>query len=307
MKNRLHSFLSILLMFIAISFQSLAQETGLDTAKINSPEKELEKYEDTLVQYADSLRNGLIIKEKAHYNEQFVLTLRRALALPQSFNYPFDHLKQYIHIITPEDKSFRIFNWLVLLNEFERRYYGAIQMNNKEMTLYPLLDYSGALESSGRALDQVSNKEWYGGEIYNIYKLPKVTENGQAVYAIFSYNNSAVYSKKKILDHLVITENGPIFGLPIINTPNGTVNRFILEYKKDAFVNLNFNKEENKIIFDQTASDIGDPSKKFTFVPTGHLDGFKLVNGKWEFIPDAIPVLKLKDGNAPIDGVFPNN
>lgn len=266
----------------------------------------IERLEDSMIIYADSMRFGVILQEKAYYNERFVRMLRKALEEPNSFNYPFERLQQYIRIVYPEDKSFRIFNWVVIVNDFSRRYYGAIQLNTPELKLYPLLDYSEELESSGRALDQVTNREWYGGEVYNIYKLPNVTEQGQPVYALFVYNNNALYSKKKILDHLVILPSGPIFGLPIIQTPEATINRLIIEYKKEAFVNLNFNTDEQKIIFDRTASEIGDPAKRFTYVPTGQLDGFVLKNGRWLFVPDAIPVLKLKDGEAPIDGVFPN-
>lgn len=284
--------------------KSVAQQTDSVTT-ISDPLAEISKLEDSLVIYADSLRFGIIPEEKAKLNEKFVRALRKALSYPNSFEYPFERLQNYIHIITPEDKTFRIFNWVVLINEFGRRYYGAVQMNSPEMKIYPLLDYSEELESTGRALEKLTNKEWYGGEIYNIYKLPGVMENGSPVYAIFSYNNNAMYSKKKIFDHMVITDQGPVFGLANIVTPQATINRLILEYKKEALVNLNFNKEEKKVIFDRLASDIGDASKRFTYVPTGQMDGFQLIDGRWHFVPDAIPILRLRDGQAPIDGVFP--
>lgn len=284
-----------------------AQIDSAAVAPIQANTKSLiERLEDSMVSYADSMRFGVIPQEKAYYNERFVRLLRKALEEPNSYAYPFSRLQEYIRIIYPDDKTFRIFNWVVIVNDFSRRYYGAIQLNTPELKLYPLLDYSEELEANGRALEQVTNREWYGGEVYNIYKLPNVSEQGQPVYALFTYNNNALYSKKKILDHLVILPSGPIFGLPIIQTPEATINRLIIEYKKEAFVNLNFNKDEQKIIFDRTASEIGDPAKRFTYVPTGQLDGFVLQNGRWLFVPDAIPVLKLKDGQAPIDGVFPN-
>ncbi|MBX9449454.1 MAG: hypothetical protein KL787_06945 [Taibaiella sp.] len=281
-------------------------QSGDSAVNVTDPFREIVKLEDSMIIYADSLRFGVIMEEKARLNEKFVRALRKALDYPNSYEYPFERLKEYIRIIVPEDNSFRIFNWVVLINEFSRRYYGAIQMNSPELKLYPLLDYSEELESNGRALDKLTHKEWYGGEIYNIYKLPNVLENGLPVYAVFSYNNNAVYSKKKIFDHMVVTEQGPVFGLPIIVTPEATINRLIVEYKKEAFVNLNFNKDEQKVIFDRVSSEIGDPTKRFTYVPTGHMDGFQLKEGKWRFVPDAIPIMKLQDGQAPIDGVFPN-
>lgn len=294
-----------LLSFHPLNAQSKKSKESNASVLDEAVKTKLAKIEDSLIIYADSLRIGIIPQEKAYYNERFVRLLKQALTEPNSYLYPFDRLKDYIHIIYPEDNAFRIFNWVVIVNDFSRRYYGAIQMNAPELILYPLLDYSEELEDKGRALEQVTNKEWYGGEIYNIYKLPGVTEQGQPVYAIFLYNNNAVFSKKKILDHMVILPSGPVFGLPIIQLPEATLNRLIIEYKKEAFVNLNYNKEEKKIIFDRTASEIGDPNKRFTYVPTGNMDGFVLQKGKWMYVPDAIPIMRLRDGEAPIDGVFP--
>lgn len=273
------------------------------TDSVPAPEQSvMKKYEDSLVIYADSMLRSFLPIDKAEYNEKFVKLLRIALEQPGSYNYPFDSLKTVIHILQPEDKRFRIFNWVIAPSDFHRRYYGAIQMNSKDLKLFPLYDHSGQLEEEGRGLASVSNKEWYGCEYYNIVKVP--TQDAD-VYALFGYNNNAMYSKKKILDHLTFNETGnPVFGLPIIAVPGGIINRFILEYKKESIVNLNYNAEEKKIIFDRVASEVGDPKKRYTYVPVGQMDGFTWNGKEWQFISDAIPVLRLQDGQAPIDGVF---
>lgn len=289
---------------VGLSSISFGQET--DSAEvIAAPKTVLALLEDTLVRFADSIRMGVIPMEKAYYNEQFVMTLRKALAIEDAYNYPFTRLRQSIHIVEPDDKSFRVFNWVVVATEFQRKYYGAIQMKGKNLQLYPLYDKSELMETEGKALALTTNKEWYGGEIYNIVKLPISDEKNRAIYAFFTYNNNSINSKKKIWEHVVFTEDGPLFGIPIINTNQGVIGRMIMEYKKEAFVNLNYNKEERKVIFDRIASDMGDNTKRFTFVPTGTLDGFELRGGMWQYVQDAIPVMRLRDGQAPIDGVFP--
>ncbi len=70
-------------------------------------------------------------------SQQLAKTLIQALKVPNSFNYPFDSIKNYITIVQPDDRSFRIFTWpLITLNynvnnpsssEESYQYYGAIQ------------------------------------------------------------------------------------------------------------------------------------------------------------------------------------
>lgn len=293
--------LLLLLSFIGFinSQNSWAQNDTLERSQ-------LDLYEDTLIVYADSIRFSILPIEKAEFNEKFSVLLKKVLEMPESLKHPFSRLKNHIHIIEPDDKSFRIFNWLVIVSEYQRKYYGIIQMlnNSESPILFPLIDKSVQLEESNNALSVVSNKEWYGCEFYNILTLK--LKNGSKIYALFGYNNNAIQSKKKILDHLYFTESGPMLGLPIIETPNGVINRLIIEYKKEADVSLNYNKEEKKVIFDRTHSEIGDPKKRYTYVPTGNLDGFEWKNDKWNFVMDAVPILYLQDGQAPIDGVFRN-
>lgn len=289
----------LLLLFLwVINAPSYAQDN-------QEPQMDFEKYEDSLIVYADSIRFAILPIDKAEFNEKFSVMLKRVLEHPQATKHPFTRLRNHIHIIEPDDKSFRIFNWLIVVSEFQRKYYGVVQMmKTPKPTLYPLIDKSTYLEDNGHALNVVSNKEWYGCEFYNIKTLK--LKNGTTIYALFGYNNNAIQSRKKILDHMYFSENGPMFGLPIIQTPQGAViNRLIVEYKKEAHVSLNYNDDEKRIIFDRTTSEIGDPKKRYTYVPTGHLDGFEWRNDMWMFVEEAVKVLKLQDGQAPIDGVFP--
>lgn len=290
------------LVLIVLIFTTYVGVWSQDNTSTKSP---FDIYEDSLIVYADSLRLSVLPMDKAEYNEKFSVMLKKVLEMPESQKHTFSRLKEHIHIVQPQDNAFRIFNWVVVVSEFQRKYFGIVQMLGSDKNqLYPLIDKSVQLEDNGNALDVVSNKEWYGCEFYNI--LPLKLKNGTKIYALFGYNNNAVQSKKKILDHMYFSENGPMFGMPIIQTPGGIINRLIIEYKKEAYVSLNYNEEEKKIIFDRTASEIGDPKKRYTYISTGNLDGFEWRNDMWNFIQDAIPVLRLQDGQAPIDGVFPN-
>jgi hypothetical protein len=53
------------------------------------------------------------------------------------------------------------------------------------------------------------------------------------------------------------------------------------------------------VYFDRLASDVNDPNRKYTYVPSGQYDGFKWEGDQWQFKQDLIPVQDLGDGKAP--------
>src|SRR5690606_18412478 len=77
----------------------------------NIERSQLDLYEDTLIVYADSIRFSILPIEKAEFNEKFSVLLKKVLELPESIKHPFSRLRNHIHIIEPDDKTFRIFNW----------------------------------------------------------------------------------------------------------------------------------------------------------------------------------------------------
>jgi len=268
--------------------------------------------EDTLAVYADSMYKAAFPDEKSNYCVKFVKTLKRALEVRGSFGYPFDKIKDKVHIIIPDDKNFRIFNWVLTVDEFRRRYYGAIQMNTEDgsLKLYPLTDASESMELNGE-MQQVTAKEWYGCEYYRV--LSGTNGNGEKIYTLFGYNNNGSYSTKKLLDALMFTENGPVFGWPVFAIADDRdrlegsplKKRFILEYKKKATIALNYDETKKMILFDRLMSEINDPKRKNTMVPSGQTDAFEWRNGVWVYNPEPVRVLKLEDGQAPINGVMP--
>lgn len=271
--------------------------------------EEIEKWQeiDTLLaSLADSMINKAIPDDRMGLCVQFTKTLREVLDDPSSFYYPFEKLANAIHILYPPDKSFRIFNWMIAPNTTIRRYFGAIQLGGEEPVYYPMRDYS---EDMGlQACNIVGNaNQWFGCEYY---KIMEQNVMGQKAYLLFGFSSNGWSSNKKLVDVLTFTERGPEFGMPIFNVPDLTGNnwekcaRFIIEYKKTTPAFLNFNEEKKMIVFDRLMSDINDPKRKNTYAPTGHTDGFKFENGQYIYVKDITPVLKLKDGQAPIDGVM---
>jgi len=293
-------FYTLFFILIIGARPSSAQITKIDAEDL----VQLKQLEDSLVITADSMLNTGIPDDRISYGVRFTKYLRAAMDIPESYNYPFDSLSKRIHVIYPDDKSFRIFNWMVAPTNTLRRYYGAIQQPDGKY--FPLKDHSEALEAEAETAI-TSNERWYGCEFY---KIMAQNIQGQKSYLTYGFSANGPSSNKKILDVLTFTGNGVTFGAPIFMMPDNkgqrlmTKSRVILEYKKSAKVSLNYDDSKKMIMFNRLASEINDPNRKNTYAPTGQTDGLRLENGQYIFVKDAIQILKLQDGQAPINGVM---
>ena len=261
----------------------------------------VQQLEDSLMATADSMYNANIPDTRESYSRQFARLLVRTLKTPGSWNYGFEKLNGKINVLYPEDKSFRIFNWAIAPTERTRRYFAAIQLPGDVLKLYGLVDYSNEM-SKGVEDSVLRGGKWFGC-LY--YRIMDKEVNGEKVYTMFGVNAENNLSNRKVLDPMRMTENGPVFGAPIFNvrsetTPSARVNRFVLEYKKEVQVAMNWDNDLNAIFFDKLVSQTNDPGRKYTYVPSGQVDGFRWQNGEWAYIQDVVPVAPRKDGDAPV-------
>lgn len=281
------------------SGKSLAQDNSLGSIS-DEGRAFLRAMEDSLITTADSMYTAYIPDTRPAYCERFVKQLIKALKVPNSYKYPFDTLSKKINIIYPDDNSYRIFNWNIQPTPVTNRYYGAIQMPAEQLKLYPMVDYS---EDLGKmATDSPLTKtKWYGA-IY--YRIITHEVDGKKVYTLFGLNASSPISNKKVLEPLEFTDNGPVFGAQIFNVnsetaPGNRIYRFIIEYKKEVQASMNWDDELKVIYFDKLQSQVNDPNRKYTYVPSGQYDGFKWQDDQWKYVTDLIPIQSLKDGEAP--------
>jgi hypothetical protein len=288
--------------FIALVFMLLSGAKG-HAQNINP--QDMEKFqimEDSMMTAADSMYDAFLPDTHIFYSERFVKQLVRTLKIPNSYYYPFDKLKNKINIIYADDNTFRIFNWEIIPSTILKHYYGAVQLPQEKLKLYPMFDYT---EQMGKGAEDsiLSNGKWYGSIIYRIMSREF---QGHKVYTLFGANTSGQISDKKVLDPMMITERGlsfgaPIFGVASRNFPRQRINRFILEYKKGVQASMNWNEEKQVIIFDKLVSLSNDPGRKYTYVPSGQYDGFRWADETWNYVQDLIPVTILKDGEAPTE------
>ena len=262
----------------------------------------LDRYEDSLVYYADSMYYSVMPENRIGANIEFIRMLKITLKIPGSNTFAFEKLKNKINIVEPEDKTFRIFNWEILRNGNQLRYYGAIQtVFDNELKTFGLVDYS---EQLVRGIEDsiLDNTRWFGAKYYNIIQQEV---NGGRAYFLLGFNSSDVNSNKKIVECMYFnSKQEVVFGAPVFqsNYTDKICNRFLLEYQKDSKASLNWDTQYNTIIFDHLESNVGDPAKKYTNVPDGTYDGLKWNGTIWRLKRNVVQITEINQ-NQLLEGV----
>ncbi|GAO45308.1 hypothetical protein [Flavihumibacter petaseus] len=274
--------------------------------------KDLEKREDSLKVFADSMVNAERAGTRFLADSNFVKGFVRALKVPWSFQFPFDSLTTVSQLYAP-DSSFRIFTWQLKKDEYMYFQKGAIQMRTKNGTLrlYPLFDVSMFTRKPD---DSVRNRQNWIGALY--YKIIAKTWQGKTFYTLLGFDGFTVSSNRKWMEVLSFDDNTgePVFGGPFfVIQPDSakkktTVNRFHIEYKKEASTTFNYSSEKDMVIFDHLISETDEPNRAETYVPDGDFEGFEWKDGKWVQIkkvfvdvPDQFKNVDPYLGNAPAE------
>ncbi len=242
----------------------------IDTAKLET----FRIHEDTLEVLADGIVSDNQ-EERLAYCELFIKHLVKTLKEPGSYDYPFEYFEN-ISILHSGDEQFRIFTWQLEVAEGDYRYYGAIQMNDTTLKLFPLIDRSFKMKNPEQ--ERVTNDNWYGS-VY--YKILPFFFNNKPHYLLFGYDMHDYYNRKKILDVLYFDEDGnPFFGAPVFKYDEHLKHRFLLEFTGDANVRLNFDDDLGMVVFDHLILREGSQS---AYVPDGSYSGFKYIDDNWVF------------------------
>ena len=233
---------------------------------------------------------------------EFVKLLVEALKVENSFQYKFDSLP-YLATVMPEDSSFRIFTFQVVLQNITFRHYGTIQLNRKNIKLIPLRDFSDTFPVTPQST--LTNKNWLGAVYYRIIT-KKV--NDKPVYFLFGFDQNDILSDKKYIEAMWIEKDSIAkFGMPIFEkttteiiaprpkkfgdapsrpeppiVKTKTYYRYVLDYRKGSGVSVKYDKAKDMIIHDHTPpmdgknKDIG-----FIKVPDGTYEGLQWKKDKW--------------------------
>ncbi len=282
-------------------FILLLLTSSFSFAQISSTEKkELRKKEDSLKTLSLTIIQGRTAGDRFNADSQFTRMLVRALKVKNSFYYPFDSLTT-ISKLVPEDSSFKIFTWQMVVNENVTRQHGAIQMKTADgsLKLFPLIDKSGVTIDKE---DTIGNNFGWMGAVY--YKLIEKKSFGKNYYTLLGYDENNISSNKKLIEILTFDNGEPIFGGSYFSFQDNSIikkglARYIMEYKKNASPRLTYDPEQDMIIYEHLISETGEPKKKYTYIPDGDYEGLMWKDGKWVHI-QKIYTQKTPEGQEPV-------
>ncbi len=275
-----------LFLFSVLSLPGIfAQPKNKSSDKLSAESiKMLNGAEDTLAILAYAVVNDSIEQERFAACKVLITSLVKALKTENSFKYPFSRLKS-LSIMAPPDSSFRIFTWQLFVNDSTYRYYGAIQMNKRELKMFPLIDRSFEMDVPP-TYEQLANDNWYGALYYNIRQFD--TKEGRK-YLLMGYDAFEFFDKRKVIDVLSFDEKGiPLFGAPIFARdkakPGLKEQRLIFEYSAAASIRVNWDEQYKMILFDHLITFPSPYGRGMTQVPDGSYDGLRFEKGQWKFI-----------------------
>jgi len=241
----------------------------------------LQGLEDTLGVLGYAIVNDSIEAERFAACRVFITTLVRTLKIENSFKYPFEQLRS-VSILTPPDSSFRIFTWQLFVNDSTYRYYGTIQMNERKLKLYPLIDRSFEMPKFP-GNETLPPDRWYGALYFNLRQFDG--RQGRK-YLLFGYDAIDFFERRKLLDVLSFDKEGnPVFGAPVFEKPDAPPeHRICLQYSADAKVKLNWDEQYQMIIYDHLIPFPSPYGRDMTQVPDGSYDGYKFEKGRWKYV-----------------------
>lgn len=266
----------------------------------------IQEYEDTLGVLSFAILRDTSASRRFASCKKMIPTLVQALKIPYSFDYSFPQL-QSISIQYPADSSFRIITWQLFVDDNDYRYYGAIQMNEPELELHPLIDRSYEIMDVEQAV--LPNDRWYGVLYYNV----KAFEDEQGPgYLLFGMDGYSFFRRRKVVDVLRFVEDKPVFGHPVFveqPKPDSVVvrKRLLFEYGAQAAVHVNFDEGQRLLFFDHLIRLEGYAKQGDVMVPDGSYEGYRFEDGAWRHIsklftqtqeepPREEPVLQGREG-----------
>ena len=279
----MYKYLVIIPAIIFWCYTAIAQ-TEAPAWKAHFTEAQLESWddtEDTLGLLAYAIVNDSLPEFRFAACRKLIPALVQALKTPNSFHYPFEQLKS-VSIMYPPDSSFRIFSWQLYVDKDEYRYYGAIQMNSKELKLFPLVDRSFELTGDLEQMELQPDK-WYGAVYYHIQQC----DLGKGrYYLLFGFDGYSFFRKRKVLDVLQFRDGQPVFGAPVFvhDAQIPPKKRKVLEYAAAASVRFNFDPALGIIIHDHLIAMPGEDGEGINHYPDGSYEGYKYEKGVWKYI-----------------------
>jgi len=252
-------------------------------------------YEDSLKIIAPEILYGKHDFNRYEAHQKFMRILIDVLNIEDSYKYDFDSLKT-ISILRSPDNMFRIFTWNLQKNDGSYDFFGLIQLNPKKTEGDLVVELKNIKNTDNKmAMREILEpSQWYGA---HYYKLLMNKYKGDKYYTLLGWDGNNTLTTRKIIDVLVFDKKDRIrFGVPVFQTNEALLNRYILEYGAHVAVSLKYEKQflydgKNKkwmIVFDRVSplSPMLEGQYRFYVPETNIFDAFIFEKGIWQMYED---------------------
>ena len=159
--------------------------------------KLIKEYEDTLKVIAEKIMYSDNEQERVNANNGFISILKDVLSYDKSYKYPFDSLET-ISILSPENKSFRLFNWILRKDNGTYSYFCLFHYHNKRKKKYEIIELNDNSDNLRNPIyEDLDSKNWFGALYYEIIYIKK---SGRKFYTLLGWDGNDGNSTKKIIE-----------------------------------------------------------------------------------------------------------
>lgn len=301
--NHFQRIISVVAGLLLLTLSHNALSYGIDIDTLSEEEMvhydsifqdSLRAYEKDLKKLQDSILYSENPDARADALTKYIPALVQALQVPGSIDYPFEDI-EFMFTQTPEDESFRLYNWVMEFDDGGHRYYGAIQMNTTdEFKLFPLTDLSDDLPDKPDNMT-LGHEEWYGA-LY--YEMVQIEDGNNTYYTLLGWDGHDRTSQLKMVDVLTFDRFGnPQFGAPVFEVVDDEgdrrrQHRVFFQYSERAVMSMNVADGTDIIVFDKLVPLAGNmPGGEQEMVPDGSYSSFVFESGLWRQVDQPFDTL----------------
>lgn len=234
----------------------------------------------------DSLRSADSDELRTSINKVFYGEMRILLESEDAFTHKFTMLRS-VGVIDSPDKTLRIVNWNVELQDETHRYYCFLlhfDKKKRSVDLHELKDNTEAVPLQSDLI--LGADQWYGALYYGIVPIEK---GSKTIYTLMGWDGNTSASNIKLVDALYFNGSQPKLGSPIFKLKDKTVKRVFFEHSEKAIMSLRYEDEYDRIIYDHLSPESPGLEGIYAFyVPDFTYDALMLDNGKWVLKEDVI-------------------
>ncbi len=194
-------------------------------------------------------------EERLTAGDEFEAVLDGAIGNEESFNYPFESVKNLSKLVAP-DNAFRIYTWSIPLKDGSFRFYGRIVYPDETYRVIKLEEPQEGFEKP--EFNLLMPGEWYGAVYYDIQK---TKHKKLSYYTLLGYRPNRATHNEKLMEVLSSDNIERLrFGAKIFNTPilnsikyERPPYRLIFRYNAKTVFGLRWDEKANRYVFDHLA------------------------------------------------------